>query len=145
MTIEDLFIIDERILKSLKHNPIYLECRVPLLKNESIAQPQNEMLNNQQYNLFYDTFKIFNKVPTSDNIFKLNHVSYHKMNLTESNISTLMNAKIELILHVIDIKNNNEDISLGRSEIDFNKIIMSKDFFFTKTVEILNLQKMLSK
>lgn len=143
LKIEDLYIIDERLLKNNKNNPLYLECRVPLLKNEN--QVQNEVLNNQKYNLFYDTFKIFNKLPASDNIFKLNHVSYHKMNLTESNISTLMNSKIEIILHAIDVKNNNLDISLGRSEIDFNKIIMSKDFFFTKTIEITNFRNIKKK
>lgn len=139
LKIEDLIIIEEKLLKNKKDSPMFLECRVPLLKNESY-KTNNEILTNQYYNLFFDTFKIFNKLPVSDNIFKLNHVSYHKMNLTESNISTLMSSKIELILHFINVKNNNEDIVVGKSEVEFNKIIMSKDFFFNKTIEILSFK-----
>ncbi len=139
LKIEDLVMIDETILKNRKDNPLYLECRVPLLKNES-HNAHNEILSNPNNNLFFDTFKIFNKIPANDNVYKLNHISYHKMNLTESNISTLMNSKIELFLHFINVKNNNEDIIIGKSEVEFNKIIMSKDFFFNKTIEIFNVK-----
>ena len=50
LKIEDLSILDEKVLNQLKQNLIYIECRVPLFKSD-------DMNNDINTPLFYDTFK----------------------------------------------------------------------------------------
>jgi len=40
---------------------------------------------------------------------------------------------------MINVKQNNEDILIGRAELDINKIILAKDFFFTSNIDIISL------
>jgi hypothetical protein len=57
----------------------------------------------------------------------------------------LANSKIEVYLHKIDSQTNqnipnNSDIIIGKGTIDFNKVFLSKDFFFTANLEIFHFQ-----
>lgn len=81
-------------------------------------------------------FRIFNKTPPDENLYNLNHVSYHKIKLDEENFGALINSKVECFLHMIDTKQNNEDILIGRAELEINKIILAKDFFFTANIDL---------
>ena len=50
MKIDNILITEEKTLKILKDNLIYLECKVPLFKVERKNEPD-------VHNIFYDTFK----------------------------------------------------------------------------------------
>lgn len=50
MKIDNITITDEKSIKTLKENLIYLECKVPLFKAERKNAPDVN-------NIFYDTFK----------------------------------------------------------------------------------------
>lgn len=139
LKIDNISIIEEKTLKILKENLIYIECKVPLFKSEQKNDEESQ-------NIFYDTFKyyikiknrIYNKVQSSDNIFKLDHVSYHKIKLGEDNFSALTSAKIEFFIHYINLKKNKEDVIIGKGSVDFNRLILAKDFFLNLNLEILN-------
>ena len=60
------------------------------------------------------------------------------MKIDEENFGSLINSKIECYLHSIDPQQNNEDVLIGRADLDINKIILSKDFFYSANIEILS-------
>ena len=68
----------------------------------------------------------------------MNHVSYHKVKLGEDNFGALANSKIEVYLHKIDIKHNNMDSIIGKGDMCFNKIFLSKDFFYSDDIQFYN-------
>lgn len=86
-------------------------------------------------------FRIYNKTNTIDNLFKLDHVSYHKIKLGEENFSALTNSKLEFFLHFINLRKNNEDKIIGRGLIEFNRLLLAKDFFMNLTLDIFNYKE----
>lgn len=83
--------------------------------------------------------RIYNKTNNAENkIFKLDHVSYHKIKLGEDNFAALTTSKIEFYLHCINLRKNNEDSIIGKGMIDFNRLLLSKDFFLNLNLEITN-------
>lgn len=89
---------------------------------------------------FYkNLFRIYNKTNTAENnVFKLDHVSYHKIKLGEDNFAALTTSKIEFYLHCINLRRNNEDTIIGKGLIDFNRLLLAKDFFLNLNLEITN-------
>jgi hypothetical protein len=68
----------------------------------------------------------------------LDHVSYHKIKLGEENFAALTNSKLEFFLHFINLRKNNEDKIIGRGLIEFNRLLLSKDFFLNLNLDIFN-------
>ncbi len=68
----------------------------------------------------------------------MDHVSYHKIKLGEENFAALTSSKIEFYLHYINMRKNNEDKIIGKGIIDFNKLLLAKDFFLNLNLEINN-------
>jgi hypothetical protein len=68
----------------------------------------------------------------------MHHTTYHQVKLGEDNFGALANSKLQVFLHRIEPKNNNHDTIIGKAELSFNKIFMSKDFFYTDELEIKN-------
>jgi hypothetical protein len=68
----------------------------------------------------------------------MHHTTYHQVKLGEDNFGALANSKLQVFLHRIEIRNNNNDTIIGKGELSFNKIFLSKDFFFTDDLEIKN-------
>ena len=68
----------------------------------------------------------------------MDHVSYHKIKLGEENFTALTNSKLEFFLHFINLRKNNEDKIIGRGLIEFNRLLLSKDFFLNLNLDIFN-------
>jgi hypothetical protein len=68
----------------------------------------------------------------------MHHTTYHQVKLGEDNFGALANSKLQVFLHRIEIRDNNNDTIIGKGELSFNKIFLSKDFFFTDDLEIKN-------
>jgi hypothetical protein len=68
----------------------------------------------------------------------MHHTTYHQVKLGEDNFGALANSKLQVFLHRIEVKNNNSDSIIGKGELSFNKIFLSKDFFYTAELEIKN-------
>jgi len=50
----------------------------------------------------------------------------------------LTSSKIEFYLHYINLRKNNEDRIIGKGLIDFNRLLLAKDFFLNLNLEITN-------
>lgn len=67
----------------------------------------------------------------------MSHVSYHKLKFEEEHYD-FANSKIQFILHRLD--QDNSDIVVAHGEIEFNKILFSRDFFFTIKLDLFQLE-----
>lgn len=56
----------------------------------------------------------------------------------EDNFSALTTSKIEFYLHYINLRKNKEDNIIGIGLIDFNRLLLAKDFFLNLNLEINN-------
>jgi hypothetical protein len=68
----------------------------------------------------------------------MHHTNYHQVKLGEDNFGALANSKLQVFLHRIEVRNNNHDTIIGKGELSFNKIFLSKDYFYTDDLEIYN-------
>ncbi|MCQ2818188.1 MAG: hypothetical protein MJ252_13055, partial [archaeon] len=112
----------------------YVECKVPI----STQNNSKEMI--------YDTFKFNLQNPIIDSECNIEHVSYHKLNMEDSNtFAGLSNSKIFLTLHKIgktptqnlQQSKGNSDIIVGQCSFDFNKIILAKDYTLPLSLDLI--------
>ena len=121
---------------------LYLESKIPIFK----AKNSNEII--------YDTLKNYHQQGSDkedrNNVVNINQSNTHKINLDESNFAAIAASQIFIFLHKIIQENfrkrqnkpknissaqsteviQNQDIIIGYSSLDMNKVFLSEDFKF---------------
>ena len=121
MKLINLTVLDVELAhKVSKQGILCIECKIPLFKQDN--------------GVVYDSFKIFNNSDVYQKA-ELNHCSSHKLKLGEDNFGILANSRIEIYLHYI--KDSKNDIIIAKTELDFNKVFLGKDFFYSNVLDLV--------
>ena len=131
---------------------LYLESKIPIFK----AKNSNEII--------YDTLKNYHQQGSDkedrNNIVNINQSNTHKINL-ESNFSAIASSQIFIFLHKIIQENfrkrqnkpknissaqsteviQNQDIIIGYSSLEMNKVFLSEDFKFSSKIKVVEKKK----
>ena len=132
---------------------LYLESKIPIFK----AKNSNEII--------YDTLKNYHQQGSDkedrNNVVNINQSNTHKINLDESNFAAIAASQIFIFLHKIIQENfrkrlnkpknissaqsteviQNQDIIIGYSSLDMNKVFLSEDFKFSNKIKVVEKKK----
>ena len=135
---------------------LYLESKIPIFKAKNSGE------------IIYDTLKNYHQLGSdkedSVNIVNINQTNTHKINLDESNFAAIVGSKIFIFLHkFVPNKGNfrkkpngnkkdissaqsteviqNQDIIIGYSSVEMNKLFLSEDFKFSIKTNLVEKKK----